>query len=557
MFSTNHNRRAGRARRAKDTLAKGIPDILRASPRARHGIHKAELIVDPHPPTHHGSSPLSAIPCGGPKIRLSASDTLTAAGKLSERPFASKRTAPTLRTTHDRPNVAVLNMASPYRPGGGFLDGANSQEEFLCHRTTLYPSLWDSFYRLPELGGIYTPDVMVFRDATPDAIDLQKRDRYFIDVITAGAFKFPDVRRGRSDDRLDGACSCGMSYCDRDRELVTRKMKSVLRIAQSKGVEKLVLGAWGCGAFGNPVKDVAKLWRKVIAGSPRQRRPNVEQWEGIKEIVFAVPDPIMLKEFRRAFGDIVTAEVPSPGPQDIDPDPDVGVGVDADAGTAEAGNREREYADLILKVQETEMQIEQVTNPRTKTRLRDALALLNRQLAQNRAARASKDEDLSSSDEEEQVDGFVVAHAPGSDDDVDGHFSFLEETASDSEGVPLSPAYEFRPPPPGLDPPTSHDEDDDVPGFLDDAFYTVHKPSPRFDPQTGWFAGSIDEFHGLLKGGHRAMAAAAATASRGSRPASHSSPVLRPNSSGGQLAIEEFLLNEYLGKYGGSDEHPE
>lgn len=547
MFSTNHNRRAGRARRAKETLAKGIPDILRASPRARHGIHKAQLIVDPDLPTHHGPSPLSSLQCSGPEIRLCASDTLTAAGKLSDRPFTSKRTAPMLKTSHDRPNVAVLNMASPYRPGGGFLDGANSQEEFLCHRTTLYPSLWDSFYRLPELGGIYTPDVMVFRDTTPEAMDLQKRDRYFIDVITAGAFKFPDMRRGRSDDRLDGSCSCGMSYCDRDRELVIRKMKSVLRIAQSKGAEKLVLGAWGCGAFGNPAKDVAKLWRKVIAGSPRQRRPNAEQWEGIKEIVFAVPDPIMLKEFQRAFGDIVSAGAPSLGPHGVD--------YDVEAGVAEAGSREREYADLILKVQETEMQIEQMTNPRTKTRLRDALALLNRQLAQNRAARASKDEDLSSSGEDEQVDGFVVTHAPGSDDDVDGQFSFLEETASDSEEVPFSPAYEFRPPPPGLDPPTSHDEDDDVPGLLEDAFYTVHKPSPRFDPQTGWFAGSIDEFHGLLKGGHPVMAAAAAA--RGSRPASHSSPVLRPNSSGGQLVIEEFVLNEYLGKYGGSDERPE
>jgi hypothetical protein len=88
-------------------------------------------------------------------------------------------------------------MASPIRPGGGFLDGANSQEEFLCARTTLFPSLWDSFYRLPEIGGIYTPDVLVFRDSTPEANDLTKRDRYFLDVVSAGMFRFPDSR-GRS-----------------------------------------------------------------------------------------------------------------------------------------------------------------------------------------------------------------------------------------------------------------------------------------------------------------------------------------------------------------------
>jgi len=38
-------------------------------------------------------------------------------------------------------------MASPLRPGGGVLTGATSQEEFLCARTTLYPSLREKFYR--------------------------------------------------------------------------------------------------------------------------------------------------------------------------------------------------------------------------------------------------------------------------------------------------------------------------------------------------------------------------------------------------------------------------
>ena len=249
------NRRQERARRALETISTTIPDILRASPRARHAIHKAERLVDPRAITSSGSTPAAVTAVyNGPKIRLQCKDTLAAAAKLSERPFASKRTAPTLKTIRQKPNVAVLNMASPLKPGGGFLDGANSQEEFLCARTTLYPSLWDSFYRLPELGGVWTPDVLVFRDSTPEAVELAKRDRYFLDVISAGMFRFPDNIRGRSDDQLDAKCSCGVSYCDRDRDIVVRKMKSVLRIAESKGAEKLVLGAWGCGAYGNPVK---------------------------------------------------------------------------------------------------------------------------------------------------------------------------------------------------------------------------------------------------------------------------------------------------------------
>ena len=56
-------------------------------------------------------------------------------------------------------------------------------------RTTLLPSLKESFYHLPELGGIYTPDVLVFRNGLPlgDATgELGVGERYFVDVVTAG-----------------------------------------------------------------------------------------------------------------------------------------------------------------------------------------------------------------------------------------------------------------------------------------------------------------------------------------------------------------------------------
>ena len=187
---SNQNRRAERAMRAYETINKAVPEMLRASPRARHGIHKSDLILDP-PTSRNCIPPPNGAMGTHIRIRVQCTDTLGAAAKLSERPFAAKRTDPTSKT-QTRPNVAVLNMASPIRPGGGFLDGANSQEEFLCARTTLYPSLWDSFYRLPEVGGIYTPDVLVFRDSTPEANDLTKRDRYFLDVVSAGMFRFPD-----------------------------------------------------------------------------------------------------------------------------------------------------------------------------------------------------------------------------------------------------------------------------------------------------------------------------------------------------------------------------
>ena len=49
-----------------------------------------------------------------------------------------------------------------------------------------------------------------------------------------------------------------------DKELMTTKIRSVLRIADGDGHRRVVLGALGCGAFGNPRKEVARLWKTVF-----------------------------------------------------------------------------------------------------------------------------------------------------------------------------------------------------------------------------------------------------------------------------------------------------
>ncbi|KAF2723739.1 hypothetical protein K431DRAFT_199669, partial [Polychaeton citri CBS 116435] len=489
--------RAERARRAKDTVNKAIPEILRSSPRARHGIHRADLVVDPAT-TASTPMPSGVMPGLGFKIRLQCADTLSAAARLSERPFATKRTTPSVKSTSNTQNVTILNMASPLKPGGGFLEGANSQEEFICTRTTLYPSLWDSFYRLPEIGGIWTPDVMVFRDHTPEANDLAKKDRYFVDVITSGMLRFPEVKGKTEGGEKPEGCSCGVSYCDRDRELVTRKMKAVMRIAQANGAQKLVLGAWGCGAYGNPVKEVAKIWRKVIVGSPRQRRPNSERWNGIQEIVFAIPDRTMLREFEKAFEDVLAPEISSPHSEQVDTPKEPSIEItdlDESAATTE----------LIAKIAETEMQLEQIRNPRSKARLREILANLNKELAQGLANKASVEQDLTL-EADEAIEDYVF---PDEDDGESGNvYNFDEnDVASDSSTSELtsegnvSEVYEFRFGSAPSDTKSAaaskrrRDEDDE-----DGSVVPMYSHSPHFNPQTGWFAGSIDHLSALLRG---------------------------------------------------------
>ena len=97
--------------------------------------------------------------------------------------------------------LAILNLASPLRPGGGFLNGATAQEEALCMRTTLYPALKEEFCRLPEVGAVYTPDVLMFRSHLPGYPDLPKYNRFFVDVVTSAMHRMPDIEEEKDGEK--------------------------------------------------------------------------------------------------------------------------------------------------------------------------------------------------------------------------------------------------------------------------------------------------------------------------------------------------------------------
>ncbi|KAK7019869.1 hypothetical protein R3P38DRAFT_2970631 [Favolaschia claudopus] len=231
-----------RSQLARKIVNQYIPDVLQASARARHGVHSSKVLRDLPPSNREHAS--SAV---APKINVVEGDTLEVAFPLCNDGAGS---------------VAVLSMASELRPGGGFLQSrATSQEESLCLRTTLYASLKDEFYRLPEVGCIYTQDVCVFRglyggDAPPKKVFEVNAtsDWWFVDVISCAAVRGPDVDEGGN-------------YTDpAQRDLMREKIKCIFRAAVARGCRRLVLGAFGCGAFGNPPMEVARLFHRVLLG---------------------------------------------------------------------------------------------------------------------------------------------------------------------------------------------------------------------------------------------------------------------------------------------------
>lgn len=166
------------------------------------------------------------------------------------------------------PDCAILNMASSFKPGGGVLKGATAQEEDICRRSNLYPSLlqYKDRYPIPKFGGIYTKRIQIFRSVGKYNL---LHEPFFCSCIS-----FPGIK-------LDDPGNIG----NEEKFMITLrgKIRGILRIAVLKKHGKLVLGALGCGAYKNPPDLVAKAFKEVLEEKEFEKR--------FEEICFAIlPD---------------------------------------------------------------------------------------------------------------------------------------------------------------------------------------------------------------------------------------------------------------------------
>lgn len=193
--------------------------------------------------------------------------------------------------SEEDPRCVVLNFASATRPGGGFLDGAMAQEEYLCRASTLYYSLSNitAFYteNIAERSSLYTdhaihsPEISVIRDEYGFLL----AEPYIVDVITSPA---PNAS--------------AISEKSKERKLIAstliRRMEQILSIAVTTYHRKIVLGAWGCGAFGNDPYFVAAGFKTLLSS---------KTFKGaFDKIIFAIldktPDRKIITPFEKAFG---------------------------------------------------------------------------------------------------------------------------------------------------------------------------------------------------------------------------------------------------------------
>lgn len=173
-------------------------------------------------------------------------------------------------------NPAVLNMASYKNPGGGVQKGSSAQEESLCRRTNLYETIakFDTgktkkSYPLDiNYGAIYSPVVSVFRKSEADGCAFMNKP-YTIDVITAAAIKHPQLDVNGRIDR-------------KPRLILRNKIRTIMNLAIYYRNDSLVLGAFGCGAYGTPPNDMAEIFKEVL---------NEKAYKhAFRKIVFAIID---------------------------------------------------------------------------------------------------------------------------------------------------------------------------------------------------------------------------------------------------------------------------
>ena len=168
----------------------------------------------------------------------------------------------------DAGTVCVLNLASELNPGGGVVHGALAQEECLCYCSTLHHALMahPGYYPLPDIGGLYTRDVLFFRDARYRMLDWG--ECVFADVISVAAVRWPPVVKGH------------MNNTDLAR--TNDKIRAMLRTSARHNVRTLMLGAFGCGAFVNLPADVAGAFRAILS--------EAEFYGRFERVIFAIID---------------------------------------------------------------------------------------------------------------------------------------------------------------------------------------------------------------------------------------------------------------------------
>ena len=165
---------------------------------------------------------------------------------------------------------AVLNFSSYKNPGGMFINGSKAQEECLCHESFLYNVLkefqsdfydWNNRHKNKALylnRGLFSQGIWFFRE----------NDHVECSVITCAA---PNKSAAQKYQNVSD---------EENTKVLKSRMEFILDIAKDNCVDTLILGAYGCGVFGQDPTEVAEIFKQCL---------HTTHKNCFKNVIFAIP----------------------------------------------------------------------------------------------------------------------------------------------------------------------------------------------------------------------------------------------------------------------------
>jgi uncharacterized protein (TIGR02452 family) len=179
------------------------------------------------------------------------------------------------------PTVA-LNMAHEERPGDSVFWGKDTEEAAIFRvsdyflslfpklNKTLKKQLHEGKYHVPEFGGIYSPNVSVFRE------NQEANFRYLAKPVQIAIIASVPYNMCHHSSKHNSPGSKG-KYVKGTKE----KIRAILRIAAHKGNTAVVLSDYGCSERRNHPKVVSRMFKEVLLES---------EFHGVFKVIdFAIP----------------------------------------------------------------------------------------------------------------------------------------------------------------------------------------------------------------------------------------------------------------------------
>lgn len=170
-----------------------------------------------------------------------------------------------------RKNITALNFANAMYAGGGYVLGGNAQEESLCRASMLYYTIRtqkdyyrrNRFHVLPDYTDtmIYSENVPIVRNDSGELLE----NPFSCNFITSPAVNRTFAKFMFSQKKIN--------------HIMYSRIEKIIMLALAKKTDILILGAFGCGMFGNRRETVFPMFEEII---------NKYVPDSV-EVIFAVP----------------------------------------------------------------------------------------------------------------------------------------------------------------------------------------------------------------------------------------------------------------------------